>query len=399
MIGLGAAVLGFLGAPSLASAQSLNPSLSRLVIDHRCNASYTGGGSFADYARANDRQRVGRWNTDPEVQQAYSAATRRDGTCSPDHAMFKQLVNEWGFALAPTAMHSARTTGFGGFHFSIEGAYTSINGDADYWKLGSRGPRDPSSNAASHYNASPPSILQTYAARVRKSFGFGLELGTQVGFVPDTTILTGGADVRMALLEGFRTGFLGILPDIAAGAGIRTITGTADFQLSTVGIDAQISKPLAIASQSVLTPWIGYQYLMIFGDSGLIDLTPATDAVGYCQATGPNVPGNPDPNEADYSGQPVCANGGSPYDFNNNVVFNNARLERQRMILGMNYRYEMVSVGGEFIFDVVSPSDAQVDDDTTRVVRNGEVVDETDADVLKDSPRQWTLVLEIGAMF
>ncbi|HEX7669740.1 MAG TPA: hypothetical protein VF395_09165 [Polyangiaceae bacterium] len=382
--------------------------MSRLVLDHRCNASQVGGtGSFGDYVAAinnGTNVNVGRFNDNPGDRAAYSSATGRD-SCFPDSAAFKRLMNQWGFALAPTAMHSARTTGFGGFHFAIEAVYSKINGDAEYWKLGSQGGRDPNSNAASAYNKSPPGMIQQYSARVRKSFGLGLELGTTVGFVPSSTLLTGGADARMALLEGFRTGFLGILPDLAVGAGVRTITGTPEFQLTTVGLDIQISKPLTIASQSVLTPWIGYQYLWIFADSGLIDTTPATDPLGYCRYAGQNVPGGPkDPARAAADGQPVCA-GGSPIDFNNNVVFQNARLERQRMMFGLNYRYEMVSLGAQFITDVVSPEDAQTGSSTITVpVANrtgGGFTSKkmTDKDVLAGEPRQWSLVFELGAMF
>jgi hypothetical protein len=357
---------------------------------------------------------VGRYNdvgSSPGVG-TFQETTGRDA-CSPNHVAFKQLMAQWGFALAPAAMHTARTTGFGGFHFSIEGMYTKIDDGASYWKLGTQGPRAAESNKASIYNNSPPSMISMYSLRVRKNFGFGLELATQVGFVPSSTILSGGADVRMALLEGFRTGFLGILPDVAVGGGVRTITGTPEFQLTTVGLDVQLSKPIAIASQSVLSPWIGYQYLWIFGDSGLIDTTPATDPVGYCQFTGTNVPGNPDPqaskNPANkdhiFDGQPVCAgtNGGrnsSPLDFNNNVVFNNARLERQRGMVGLSYRYEMVALGMAFITDLVDPADAQVGNDSVQMPKgNGELQTVTDADAMKNVKRQWSLVFEVGAMF
>jgi hypothetical protein len=379
--------------------------LSRLVLDHRCNTRGVGGnGGFTDYVNAiGGKPQLGRYNDDPADRSAYFANTGRD-SCYPDSAAFKRLMNQWGFALAPTAMHSARTTGFGGFHFSIEAVYSKINGDAEYWKLGSQGPRDPSTNGASAYNNSPPGMISQYSARVRKSFGFGLELATTVGFVPSSTILTGGADARMSLLEGFRTGILGILPDIAVGAGVRTITGTPEFQMTTVGLDVQISKPLTIASQSVLTPWIGYQYLWIFADSGLIDTTPATDPVGYCNYAGQNIPGGPKDSDISKrnSGQPVCA-GGSPLDFNNNVVFTNARLERQRMMFGLNYRYEMVSLGAEFITDIVSPADAQVGSNTieqpTVLDASGKPKKQTDKDILTGEPRQWSLVLEVGAMF
>jgi len=362
-------------AASMAAAEPMDPALERLIIDEdpidghpRCLNSAAG-----DY------------QSDQAVLDGLLDDTGR-AWCTPDHAAFKKLINQWGFAFAPSAMHSARTTGFGGFHLSLEAAFTNIDEGASYWKKGTRGPNDPNTKSASVRNSSPASVLQLYSAKIRKSFGFGLELAGQVGFMPKTSIISGGADVRLSLLEGFRSGVPGILPDIAVGGGVRTITGTPQFQLTTAGLDVQISKPLPIADSSIITPWIGYQYLWIFGDSGLVDLTPATDPVGYCNYAGANLPGNPDPSKpsGQFDGQPVCR-GGSPLDFNNNVVFKKARLERQRLIFGLSYRYEMVMLGGEFITDIVDPEDAQNSDQ--------------DKKDLKGVPRQWTIVLEAGAMF
>ena len=309
--------------------------------------------------------------------------------CLPDNAAFKRLVSQLGFALAPTAMHSARTTGYGGFNLAIEATYSSISSDADYWKRGTQGTPDPSTNRAPTSNQSPSSLIQQYSLKLRKGFGFGLEVAGVVGFVPKTSLINGGADVRMAVLEGFRTGVLGILPDVAVGGGVRTITGSSELQLTTVGLDVQISKPLVIQDSSVLTPWIGYQYLWIFGDSGLVDLTPGTNAVQACGYGGQNVPGNPDPTKTNtngsnvYDGQQICR-GGSARDFNNNAVFDAVRLRRQRLMFGMNYRYEMVMAGAQVITDLVSPSDANSGANKT---------------TLKNEDRQWTLVLELGAMF
>ena len=366
---------------TVAKADPMDPALSRLVLDARCNE----GGEIntTDQAAiASDALAAGR---DP-----------RNGLCAPDHDAFKKLIAEWGFAIAPSAMHSARTTGYGGFEIGIQGSFTSINNDADYWTRGTEGERSASSGAAS-IKGSPPALVQLFSLEARKGFGFGLETGMNVGFVSESSIITGGADVRLSILEGFRTGVLGFLPDLAIGSGIRTISGTPQFQLTVVGLDAQVSKPFALADSSVLTPWIGYQYLWIFGDSGLIDLTPATDPLGYCGYTGPNQPGNADEFRSDrqtadgepiYDGQPVCA-GGSTLDFNNNVVFNRARLERQRILLGVKYRYEMVMGGIQFSTDLIKPADAQSSqDDEEALSTNGESI-----------PRQWTLVFELGTSF
>jgi len=360
--------LSVLGGSRVAHADPLDPSLERFVTNPGCK---TASGVY--------------------TPEGFSSG--RSDPCEADQASFAKLVNQFGFALAPTAMHSARTTGFGGFNLSIEANYTTISGGKEYWKAGTQGPVNPNTGAFSDRNGSPPSLLQNYSLKFRKGFGFGLEITGVVGFVPQTSIINGGADVRLSLLEGFRTGIPGVLPDIAVGSGVRTITGTQQFQLTVMGLDGVISKPFAIADSSVLTPWVGYQYLFIWGDSGLIDLTPGTDAIQSCNYSGPAVPGNPDPTKTTqpdgsgthvYDGSPVCR-GGQPYDFNNNTVFDPVRLRRHRLLAGVNYRYEMVMVGGQLIMDLVPPASAQPE--------------QKNKDFLGGEDRQYSFVFELGAMF
>ncbi len=305
--------------------------------------------------------------------------------CQPDNAAFKRLINQYAFAFAPTAMHSARTTGFGGFHISLEAAYTSIDSGKDYWKKGTQGETDPSSGQPASENSSPVGILQLYSVKLRKSFGFGLEVAGAFGVMPKTSLWATGADVRMSLFEGFRKSIPGMIPDVAAGGGVRTITGTPELQLTISSLDAQISKPIPIEDAVVLTPWIGYQYLWIFGDSNVIDFTPATDPFAACNYAGTSAPGQAAPVNGSYSGQPICGNGGQVWDFNNNKIFKPVRLRRQRLLLGANIRYETVMFGAELITDLVSPSDAQ-SGNASKTALAGE-------------KRQYTGVLELGLMF
>ncbi len=125
----------------------------------------------------------------------------------------------------------------------------------------------------------------------------------------------------------------------------------------------------------------------------LVDLTPGTSAQGACNYAGQNVPGNPDPSKTYtdpngmvhnvYDGQQVC-NGGSARDFNNNAIFDPVRIHRQRLLFGLNYRYEMLLAGAQVITDLLSPSDAN----------SGQ----NKAD-LTGEKRQSTVVLELGALF
>ena len=309
--------------------------------------------------------------------------------CQPDNAAFKRLISQYAFAFAPTAMHSARTTGFGGFHIALEASYTSIDSGKDYWKKGTQGETDPSSGVPASENSSPSGILQLYSVKLRKSFGFGLEIAGSIGVMPKTSMWATGGDVRLSLFEGFRKSIPGLIPDIAVGGGVRTITGTPELQLTVSSLDAQISKPIPIENAVVLTPWIGYQYLWIFGDSNVVDFTPGTDPFAACNYGGTNAPGQApsvtiDGKPQQYTGQPIC-NNGQVWDFNNNRIFKPARLRRQRLLLGANVRYETVMFGVELITDLVSPSDAQ----------SGHA----SKSALAGENRQYTGVFELGMMF
>jgi len=304
--------------------------------------------------------------------------------CIPDNAAFHKLISQYAFAFAPTAMHSARTTGVGGFHISIEAAYTGINSGADYWKNGSRGSGSLADGNAS--NSSPSGILQLYSVKLRKGFGYGFEIAAQSGFMPQTTMWSTGADIRLSLLEGFRKGIPGYIPDIAVGGGVRTITGSSQFQLTIASADAQISKPIKVADALVLTPWLGYQRVYTFIDSHVTDFTPKTNADDLCHSQGAALPGQAAPPTTDGStGRIVCSSQGSGADFNNNRTFDSARIQRQRLMIGASVRHEIVHFGVQVITDLTKPEDAQSSDKLKAE--------------LSGMSRQWTLVLDGGFIF
>jgi hypothetical protein len=349
------ALVGVMAAPRMAAADTMDPALARLVTDSSCR---TGGG--------------------------YYNPKSKFSPCATDDAAFAKLVAQYGAAIAPSAMHSARTTGYGGFELAIEADFTTIDKDASYWQKGTQGPQDPTTKNFSIINKEPPGVLQLYQFKIKKGFPFGFELAGNFGYLAQTSIYTIGADVRWSLFEGFRTGIPAIFPELAVGGSVRTITGTDQFQLTVASADGQISKPIPIAGSVILTPWVGYQFMRIFGDSGLIDLTPNTDAVNHCGYAGSNSPATPDPTKTIQDGQPVCK-GGSSADFNNTVVFNPARLNRHRILAGLQLRVQMVRLGGQFAYDVVDPADANKPD-------KGE-------NVYKDVKRQMTIAVDIGAVF
>jgi hypothetical protein len=308
--------------------------------------------------------------------------------CRPDNVAWRNLMSELGFAVAPTAFHPARTTGVGGFALTLEAAFTKINADQfstatdgtrrQYWHDGTQGAVDPNSHQASIVNNSPDSILQVYSLKARKGLPYGFEVTGSLGYLANTSLWVMGADIRWALLEGFRTGALGYFPDVSIGSGVRTVSGSSEFYLTTVGIDAEISKPITLADSAVLTPYIGYQRLIIFADSTIVNATPNVDPLQQCGYLG-NDP---------QTGKPICQNkltlpNGQQIDnnsaFNNNITFDKARIHRHRGIVGLNYRYELLYLAGQFIMDLTDPNS------------------ENGPNMAGD--KQWTMMLEAGVFF
>jgi hypothetical protein len=355
------------GSSAPARADAMDPAVERLVTQPTPNGQPIPGGLSCQQIAANPT--VLTKAPFPKNAVSNSAAY----ACTPDNAAFHNLVTEYGFAIAPNAFHPARTTGFGGFAFTVEASYTKINSNAtagglQYWHLGTQGPTDPNSGASSIYNQSPDSLLQVYSLKARKGFPFGFEITGDLGYVANTQLWVAGADVRWSLLEGFRTGILGYLPDISVGGGVRTLSGTDEFDLTTVGIDVQVSKPIVLADSSVITPYVGYQRLYIFGDSESVSLAPNVNPLTVCGYNG---------NQS--NGQPICRNGSvTNFAFNEDTVFADIRNHRDRGIIGVNYRYELLYLAGQFLVDLVDPSSE---------------------DSMLTGARQWTLSLEAGVYF
>jgi len=371
-----AALIAAVVVPREAKADTMDPALARLVTDENCRSQ--GGPNGSGY---------------------YYNPSSGYARCGTDDIAFAKLIAEWGFALAPTAMHPARTTGYGGFDLAFEGAFTKISSDADYWKLGTQGKQDPNSKLFSTRNTGPDDFIQVFAMKTRYGFAplalplglLGIELGTKIGFMGNSNIGILGADFRLALLEGFRTGIPAIFPDLAVGGSVTTLTGNPEFQLTVAGVDAQLSKAIPIAGSVVVTPYVGYSFLRIFGDSGLIDLTPNTDALNYCGYAGGNSTATPDPSKTFRDGQPVCSNGTSA-DFNNTAVFDAVRLNRHRIDAGLQLRFQMVRIGGHFVTDVTDVEAANKGSEAMTI----DPKTNTEVNKFQGVPKQYTLAFDIG---
>ena len=143
----------------------------------------------------------------------------------------------------------------------------------------------------------------------------------------------------------------------------------------------------------MLTPYIGDQRVIIFADSTVVNLVPNfprqgsnADPLKTCGYEGNNVPGNPNApkggGSTGYNGAPICSSTdpAAPNTFNNLTVFDKVRDHRWRGIVGVDYRYDVLYLAGQFAMDLTDPA-----------------AENHNLGIVGD--KQWTLSLEAGVFF
>src|SRR4051794_14798666 len=92
---VGVALVGVTAAPRPAAADTMDPALARLVTTSGCRTAPNAAGGV------------------------YYNPASKFVPCGTNDTAFAQLIAQYGAAIAPTGMHAARTTGFGGFQLAI----------------------------------------------------------------------------------------------------------------------------------------------------------------------------------------------------------------------------------------------------------------------------------------
>lgn len=287
-----------------------------------------------------------------------------------DNDAWAKLMSQYAMAMAPLAMHPARTTGYGGFELGVFSSMTTISKNSSFIEQGTEGPITDGKKFSSK-NGSPDGVLQVWGVTGRKGLPYGFELQGTVGYMANTEMTVLGGGVRLAPFEGFRKIF-----DISAGGYVHTMTGTNKVKVTVPAFDIQISRQFVIAQQVVFQPYVGWQMVWLNVDSGVVDTTPNVDGLGDCHAR----PATSAERTAGDTGEFHCQNStgtaingdataGSPaaiakLDLNNNVVFKNMRTwRRQRAILGLSWRWENLSVVlPHIMMELTNPEDGTPDD-------------------------------------
>ena len=171
--------------------------------------------------------------------------------------LFRQLATELGLAIAPVLSDPAETTGALGFDIGFSTAVTNINETADYWRFVRRG------------TETVDSALALTSMHVRKALPFSFELQGTAGWLAGSEMFAIGLQVKWSLNEGFY-----YIPDVAIRGSVNVGIGSRDMQIVTAGFDLSISKSFGLGGVASLTPFTGYNLLIINASSHVLDPTP-----------------------------------------------------------------------------------------------------------------------------
>jgi hypothetical protein len=166
---------------------------------------------------------------------------------------YRNLISEMGVVFAPSFLSPAETLGFSGFAVNLFYGLNTVSSSSDYWQNGISG--------------SPSTLVGTLGFEFRKGMWFplpGFEIGGGVKYLPNSHMYAPHVMAKFALVEGY---FKWPFPAVAVrGYGTR-VMGSRDVDITLASIDISFSKSFGLNSTINLTPYGGYNYLMIIGDS------------------------------------------------------------------------------------------------------------------------------------
>ena len=183
---------------------------------------------------------------------------------------FRALASELGVVLAPRLGEPSDTLGFGGFHFSADVAFTSINNNADYW----RALESSSGNIGDNHGGSTMSSTGVF---VKKGIWLPLpsfEIGLGAVNLGQSQMWASQGYVKFALHEGYHDL---PLPSVAVRGAASRMMGSDQIDLTVASVDVSASKEFGVAGTFQATPYGGFNWLIIVPRSEVIDKTPDID--------------------------------------------------------------------------------------------------------------------------
>ena len=246
-----------------------------------------------------------------------------NGTLDPDYGAFRSLSSELGVIAAPKPVDPADSLGLSGFAFSADVSLNTIAHNRDYWSATTDGEADP--------------VVPTLQIVGRKGLWPGLEVGAGATHIFDSRLWSLAGYGKLALHEGFH--HLPI-PSIALRFGGAQLLGSKEIKMTTLTPGVTVSHVFGLGKTVNLTPYIGYEALLILARSTVIDATPNCDEY-------------PD----DYN-EDQCTSGGGTSEF---VFKRQDVIVRHRPHVGARFIFSVIRITAEAMFVPPGNTDSPID--------------------------------------
>lgn len=255
-------------------------------------------------------------------------------SCVPQISAYEQFLAEYMFGLAPKILAPAETLGYSGFYLGLEGSLTTVPGDTDRWFKGTV-----------DENASDK-VMFVPTLHMRKGLPWSFELGGTINYLARSELVALGGDVKWSLFEGYRNGWRGFLPDVAARGSVVRVLGESDADITIIGVDGSISKNFGIGGMVVLVPYVGLQYLWT-----MVRVEPLI----YRDDTRPER-GHP---EWDSLDDQFHAPEGNKWD---TTGLSGPNLTRMKLFFGLKFQYEVLVLTAELGWGMSSEWNTSLDE-------------------------------------
>lgn len=186
-----------------------------------------------------------------------------DGTCSrfvPRNDRFRDFVGQLGMVLAPRTVGPAATLGHAGFEVSAMWSGSFVASDQPYWLT----------TDAARRNGTASDVVHTLHLNARKGLPLSFEVGASLQWVVDSELFAPGVDVRWALEDMHPAA-----PDLSIRGAVSHLVGQRQLSVTTVALEAILSKEVTVLGMAELTPYAAWAVLMSAARSRIIDPTPA----------------------------------------------------------------------------------------------------------------------------
>jgi hypothetical protein len=199
------------------------------------------------------------WRYDPTTNQI---VTRDD--------LFDALALELAQGFAPNINYPAETLGWSGFFMGLEATLTTIDSQAMQWRCGveatGEGQLGGGNQVCNNWDLADGALFVP-AVHVRKGLPYSLELGFQIQYMSNSELVGIGGEIRWSPFEGYREGWAGYLPDVSIAFTGNYVMGSTELTLGQLGANVSLSYPFTISGQVILTPYLGYGFMIVGADN------------------------------------------------------------------------------------------------------------------------------------